>query len=208
VGWGCVMGAPRRTFRAMSQTSSKQLQLRAGTWNVDAIHSQVFASVWHMSVARLRAKFPGLSGRLQVDPEDPLRSSFEIEIDARSVTTGHPAQEDFMRSEPWLDAERHPTIGFRSTSIAPRQGGFTIDGELTMKGVTRPLQIPADFHGVVADSWGLRAGFTSVVTIDRRDYGITWNRIFSWGPMASEEMEIALDIELVYPDESLAEKPA
>src|SRR5579885_49510 len=172
------MGAPRRTFRAMSQTSSKQLQLRAGTWNVDAIHSQVFASVWHMSVARLRAKFPGLSGRLQVDPEDPLRSSFEIEIDARSVTTGHPAL----------------------------QGGVPIDGELTMKGVTRPLQIPADFHGVVADSWGLRAGFTSVVTIDRRDFGITWNRIFSWGPMASEEMEIALDIELVYPDESLAEK--
>jgi polyisoprenoid-binding protein YceI len=187
---------------------TRQAELRPGTWNVDALHSQVMVSLEHMSVAHLRAKFPRLSGRLQVDADDPLRSSLELEIEAGSVTTGHPAQEDFMRSEPWLDAERHPTMTFRSTAIVPAGSDrFVIRGDLTMKGVTREVEIPGDFHGVIADSWGLRAGFTSRITIDRRDYGITWNRVFDWGVMAGWEMEIALDIELAYPDESLAQQP-
>ena len=191
----------------MNETALERTPLRPGTWNLDAIHSQVFVSVHHMALARLRAKLPRLTGRLVVDQDDPLGSSFEMEADTTTVTTGHPAQEDFMRSEPWLDAERHPTLTFRSTSIDPRDGGFLIAGDLTLRGVTRQVGIPADFHGVVADSWGLRAGFTSVVTVDRRDFGITWNRIFDWGPMASWEMEVSLDIELAYPDESLAQKP-
>ncbi len=190
----------------MSQTEPRQTELRPGTWNVDAIHTQVFVSVEHMSVARLRAKFPRVEGRLHVNAGDPLSSTFEVEIDTRSVATGHPAQEDFMRSEPWLDAENHPAMTYRSTAIAPREGGFLIAGDLTLRGVTHPVEIPADFHGVVADSWGLRAGFTSRVTVDRRDFGITWNRVFDWGVMASYEMEIALDVELAYPDESLAQK--
>lgn len=188
-------------------TQSAPSQLRPGTWNVDAVHSQVMVSVRHMSVTSLRAKFPRISGKLEVREDDPLHSSFDVEIDTRSVTTGHQAQEDFMRSEPWLDAEHHPSIRFQSTSITPSPDGFLIGGDLTLKGVTRSIQIPAVFHGVVADPWGLRAGFTSSVTVDRRDFGITWNRAFDWGVMASEEMEISLDIELAYPDESLAQKP-
>ena len=189
-----------------AQTGS-QTGLIAGTWNVDALHSQIMVSVRHNSVANLRAKFPSVSGALRVDGENPLRSSFEVEIDARAVLTGHPAQEDFMRSEPWLDAENHPTITFRSTGITPIEGGFRIIGDLTLKGVTREIEIPAEFHGVVSDSWGLRAGFTSQFTVDRRDFGITWNRVFDWGVMASEELTFTLDVELAYPDESLAQKP-
>lgn len=189
------------------QTDVRGASLRSGTWHVDAVHSQVFVSVIHMSMIPLRAKFPGLSGRLETSSGDPLGSSFEVTIDATSVTTGHPRQEEFMRSEPWLDAEHHPTITFRSTGIAPREGGFTIRGDLTMRGVTRPVEIPADFHGVVADPWGLRAGFTARVEIDRTDFGIAWDRVFDWGLMASHEMEIALDIALTYPDESLAQRP-
>jgi len=188
------------------QTES-QTGLIAGTWNVDALHSQIMVSVRHNSVANLRAKFPKVSGGLKVDGEDPLQSSFEVEIDARTVLTGHPAQEDFMRSEPWLDAENHPTIRFRSTGITPTEGGFRINGDLTLKGVTREIEIPTEFHGVISDSWGLRAGFTSQFTVDRRDFGITWNRVFDWGVMASEELTFTLDIELAYPDESLAQKP-
>jgi len=189
-----------------AQTGS-QTGLIAGTWNVDALHSQIMVSVRHNSVANLRAKFPRVSGALRVDGENPLQSSFEVEIDARAVLTGHPAQEDFMRSEPWLDAENHPTITFRSTGITPIEDGFQIIGDLTLKGVTREIEIPAEFHGVISDSWGLRAGFTSEFTVDRRDFGITWNRVFDWGVMASEELTFTLDIELAYPDESLAQKP-
>src|SRR5262245_41962432 len=133
------------------QTQS-QPALNAGTWNVDHVHSQIMVSVRHFSVANLRAKFPRVNGGLQVDAENLLRSSFQVEIDARAVTTGHPAQEDFMRSEPWLDAENHPTITFRSSAIEPTDGGFLIKGDLTLKGVTREIEIPADFHGVVSDS--------------------------------------------------------
>ena len=185
-----------------------QALAQAGTWNFDSIHSQVVVGVQHMAVTQLRAKFPRISGKLEVNRDDPLQSTFELEADTRAVTTGQPAQEDFMRSEPWLDAENHPSFTFRSTAIAPRSGSsFAVAGDLTLKGVTRPVEIPIEFHGVVSDPWGLRAGFTSRFTIDRRDFGITWNREFDWGVMAGWELEVTLDIELSHPDETLAQRP-
>jgi polyisoprenoid-binding protein YceI len=175
---------------------------------VDAIHSQVFVSVKHMSLARLRAKFPRISGKLEVDAENPLRSAFDLEVDTRSVTTGHPAQEDFMRSEHWLDAENHPAFTFKGTSIEPQGGSrLLVRGDLTLRGTTRPVEIAGDFYGVISDPWGLRAAFVSTFTVDRRDYGIGWNREFDWGLMASWDLEVSLDVELGYPDESLAQKP-
>jgi polyisoprenoid-binding protein YceI len=116
-------------------------------------------------------------------------------------------QEDFMRSENWLDAENHPTLTFKSTGVTAENGGFVVHGDLTLRGVTRPIQFPIEYHGVVADPWGLRAGFTSSFTVNRRDFGITWNREFDWGLMAGEELEVSLDIELAHADESLAQKP-
>ena len=181
--------------------------LRPGTWNIDALHSQVMVSVWHFNVANLRAKFPGVSGQLELDADDPLQSTLQVEIEAASVSTGHPRQEEFMRSEPWLDAEHYALITFSGREIAPRDGGYTITGELTLKGVIRSVEIPFDFHGVVSDPWGLRAGFSSQFTVDRRDFGITWNRIFDWGLMSSHELTFTLDIELAYPDSTLAQAP-
>lgn len=181
--------------------------LRAGTWKIDALHSQVMVSVWHFNVANLRAKFPRVSGSLELDAGDPFHSTVRVEIEAASVATGHPRQEEFMRSEPWLDTEHFPLITFNGKEIVPRGRGYTIKGELTLKGVTRHLEIPFDFRGVVSDPWGLRAGFTSQFTVDRREFGITWNRVFDWGPMAGNDFTFALDIELAYPDEKLAQAP-
>jgi polyisoprenoid-binding protein YceI len=190
----------------LSQTDvdTRALQ-RVSTWNVDALHSQLFVSVEHMGFVPLRAKFPKFTGRLEVDQADVMRSAFELEVDAQAVATGHAPQEDFIRSEPWLDAENHPTITFRSTAIESRGGDrLALRGELTFRGVTRPVEIPVEFHGVHADGWGLRAGFTSRFTLHRRDFGITWNRTFDWGTMAGEDLEVALDIELSHADPSLA----
>ena len=181
--------------------------LPTGSWTIDALHSQVMVAVWHFNVAHLRAKFPRLKGGLEVDPEDPLRSKFEAEIEAASVLTGHERQEEFMRSEAWLDAEHHPLIKFAGTGIEPRPGGFTARGQLTLRGVTREVEIPFDFHGVIRDPWGLRAGLTGELRIDRRDHGIRWDRIFSWGLMAGHELTLSLDIELAHADPALAEAP-
>jgi len=181
--------------------------LRPGTWNIDTIHSQVMVSVWHFNVADLRAKFPGVRGSLDVNAEDPLRSRFRVEIEGTSVTTGHPAQEDFMRSEPWLDVGRYPLITFESTTIEPRAAGYAVKGQLTLKGVAREIEIPLHFNGVVSDPWGLRAGFTSQFSVDRRNFGIVWDRVFDWGVMAGYELTFTLDIELAYPDPSLAQAP-
>jgi polyisoprenoid-binding protein YceI len=164
-------------------------------------------SVQHFTVAKLRAKLPRVTGTLEVDPENPLRSTVVVEIEAASITTGHPRQEEFMRSQPWLDAEHFPLITFAGGEITPREGGYAIAGELTLKGVTRRLEIPFDFHGVVSDPWGLRAGFASEFTVDRREFGITWDRIFDWGLMAGHDLTFSLEIELAYPDESLAQVP-
>jgi polyisoprenoid-binding protein YceI len=179
--------------------------LLQGTWKIDAVHSQVMVSIWHFNVAHLRAKFPRVRGSLEVNPDDPFHSPFQVEIESASVTTGHPNQEEFMRSEPWLDAEHHPLITFAGRETTPREGGLMIGGDLTLKGVTRAIQIPFDFHGVVNDPWGLRAGFTSQFSVDRRDFGITWDRIFDWGLMAGHDLTFSLDIELAYPDESVAQ---
>ena len=188
--------------------SDPQALQRVSTWNVDAIHSQLFVSVRHMGVANMRAKFPKITGTLEVDPADPLGSRFELEADTRAVTTGHAAQEDFMRGEHWLDAEHHPSLTFRSTSVEPQDAThYVVRGDLTLRGVTKPVEIPLEYHGVVSDPWGLRAGFTSRFTVDRRDFGITWNREFDWGSMAGDELEVSLDVELSHPDESLAQKP-
>ena len=164
-------------------------------------------SVWHFNVANLRAKLPRVTGSLELSPDDPLHSTFQVDIESASITTGHPRQEEFMRSEPWLDAERYPSITFSGREIEPREGGYAIAGELTLKGVTRRVVLPLDFHGVISDPWGLRAGFTSQFIVDRRDFGITWDRIFDWGLMAGHDLTFTLDIELVYPDESLAQAP-
>lgn len=185
----------------------EQQQLRPGRWGIDALHSQVGVRVWHFGVAYLRAKFPAVQGSLEVDPEDPLRSKFSVSVEAASVLTGHPRQEEFMRSEAWLDAARHPSITFDATRIETRAGGFTVAGDLTLRGITREVAIPLDFHGVVSDPWGLRAGFSGEFSVDRRDFGITWDRVFDWGVMAEHELTFTLDIELAYPDESLAQKP-
>src|SRR5712692_7203366 len=181
--------------------------LRPGSWQIDALNSQVMISVWHFDVAHLRAKFPAVRGGLTVDPEEPLRSRLEVEIDAASVTTGHARQEEFMRSEPWLDTERHPLITFKGTAIEPRGEGILVKGDLTLRGVTRSLNLPVAFHGVVSDPWGLRAGFSSQVVLDRRDFGLTWDRVFDWWLMASRELTLTLDFELAYPDPALAQTP-
>src|SRR5262249_28478479 len=148
-----------------------------------------------------------VTGRLQDDAENPRRSSFQVEIDARAVTTVHPAQEDFMRSEAWLGVEKHPTITVRTSAIVPTDSGFLIRGSRTLHRLPQSIEIPAVFHGVVSDPWGLRAGFPSQFTVDRRDFGITWTRVFDWGVMAGDELTFTLDVELAYPDESLAQKP-
>jgi polyisoprenoid-binding protein YceI len=194
-------------FRRYLTFMSQEQQLRPGTWSIDTLHSQVGVSVWHFNVANLRAKFPGVTGSLEVDAANPLRSTLQVEIDAASVLTGHPRQEEFMRSEPWLDAERFPRITFTGTGIEARDNGFVVGGELTLKGVIRQLEIPFDFHGVVSDPWGLRAGFTSQFPVDRRDFGISWDRVFDWGVMAGHELTFSLDIELAYPDPALAQAP-
>jgi polyisoprenoid-binding protein YceI len=181
--------------------------LRGGTWKIDAFHSQVMVSVKHFNVANLTAKLPRVTGTLEVDPENPLRSTVAVEIESGSITTGHPRQEEFMRSQPWLDAEHFPLITFKGSEIAAREGGYAIVGELTLKGTTRRLDIPFDFHGVVSDPWGLRAGFASEFTVDRREFGITWDRIFDWGLMAGHDLTFSLEIELAYPDASLAQVP-
>src|SRR6266852_3826790 len=119
------------------------------------------------------------------------------------------------RSPPVIRAKRNscalsrgfPLITYKGDEITPREGGYTVVGELTLRGVTRRLEIPFDFHGVVSDPWGLRAGFSSEFTVERRDFGITWDRIFDWGLMAGHELTFSLEIELAYPDESLAQAP-
>jgi len=172
----------------------------AGTWDIDAVHSEVSFVVRHMVVSKVRGRFDKFEGTI-VTAEDPLRSSVEATIDAGSINTNQDQRDDHVRSADFLDVEHHPTITFRSTALRPDGDRFALDGELTIRGVTRAVTLNLEANGFTPDAWGgTRAGFSATTEINRPDFGVSYN-----GPIAgadsamvlSDKVTLNLEIEAV-----------
>jgi polyisoprenoid-binding protein YceI len=169
-------------------------------WTLDDAHSSVTFSVRHMMVTTVRGDMKIRDLELTFDPDQPERSHVRVILDAASIDTGNAGRDQHLRSDDFLQVASHPTIDFVSTRIdirGDRRGA--IHGDLTIRGVTRPVVLDTSFAGRVPDmQGGERAAFSATATIDREDYGLTWNvALEQGGVLVSREVRIEMEIAVV-----------
>ncbi len=169
----------------------------AGTWTVDPIHSSASFTARHL-VSKVRGQFRDLIGEIHA-AGNPLESTVTMSIDAASVDTNNAQRDAHLRSEDFLEVTTYPTLTFNSTGLRPVAAGLRIDGELTIKDVTRPVTAELEIHGFTPDQDGLlRAGLTATFDINRRDFNINFHWVLeAGGAMVGDRIDIQLDIEAV-----------
>src|SRR5690606_31967571 len=143
---------------------------------IDPSHTSVGFVAKHLMVTKVRGAFDELEGAITI-AEEPLDSSVEVTLQAASVNTRSADRDAHLRSADFLDVEQHPTLSYRSTGVRHVEGSrFQLDGELTVKGVSRPLTLDMELDGVAKDPWGgQRMAFSAQAEVDREDWGLTWN---------------------------------
>ncbi len=172
-------------------------------WRVDRAHSNVEFAVKHMMITTVRGRFSEVDGTVRWDEANQSRSQVEVSIKAASIDTRNPERDAHLRSPDFLDAEKYPEMTFRSTRVEHLGGTrLRISGDLTIHGVTRPVVLDATEEGRGKDPWGgQRAGFTATTSLDRRDFGLTWNQALETGGwLVGHEIKVNLDIQLVRQD--------
>ena len=170
----------------------------AGTWSIDPVHSEVGFTVRHMMVSKVRGKFRNFSGEI-VTGQNPLDSAVSAEIDLSSIDTGNEQRDAHIRSADFFEVETYPTMTYRSTGVRPHRDGFIVDGELTLKGVTKDVELALEINGFGPDAYGgTRAGFTAIAEINRRDFGVNFSAVMeTGGAVVSDKVTIHLEIEAV-----------
>lgn len=171
------------------------------TWTLDPAHSAVTFSAKHMMVTTVRGSMAIREVELDFDPARPESSSVRVTLDPASIATGQSARDQHLRSADFLEADAHPTLDYVSTRIEPRGDRYAIHGDLTIRGVTRPVVLDAEIGGIVRDlqSGGRRAAFSARTKINREDFGLTWNVALEQGGWLVSR-EIGIDIELAVVD--------
>ena len=170
----------------------------AGIWTIDTSHSSVNFKVKHLGVAKTRGRFTQFEGTVEVG-ENPRATSVDVRIDAASVDTHDAGRDEHLRSDDFFAVDRHPHLTFRSSSVDGSGEDWTLEGELTVAGVTRPVTLDVTYEGVATDPWGgTRAGFTATTKINREDFGLTWNAALEAGGfLVGKTVSIELEVELV-----------
>jgi polyisoprenoid-binding protein YceI len=170
----------------------------AGTWTIDPVHSEVGFAVRHMMVSKVRGKFKTFSGEL-VTGENPLESSVTAEIDLASIDTGAEQRDNHIRSADFFEVETYPTMTYRSTGVRAHGDGFVLDGDLTLKGVTKQVPLTLELNGFGPDPFGgTRSGFTATAEINRRDFGVNFSApMETGGAVVADKVTIHLEIEAV-----------
>jgi polyisoprenoid-binding protein YceI len=172
---------------------------QAATYTIDASHSSVEFKVRHMMVSNVRGNFEVFNGSIEFDESDLKSWSAQAEIDMASVNTSDTGRDEHLVNADFFDVETYPTMTFKSKSVEKAGDDYVLHGELTLHGVTKPVQLDLEFNGTVDDPWGNhRAGFSASGKIDRRDYGITWNNTLDKGGLAvGNDVKIMLEIEAI-----------
>jgi polyisoprenoid-binding protein YceI len=169
-------------------------------WQFDLSHSNIHFAVRHLMVSKVRGQFASWRGQLLVDPDDLTKSSVEVEIDAASVESKEPKRDEHLRSADFLDAATYPHVKFRGTGVTKVDDStYKLTGDLTIRDVTRPVTLEVEYAGTVKDPWGgERAGFSAKTTINRKDYGLTWNMVLEAGGfVVGDKIEIGIEVEAV-----------
>jgi polyisoprenoid-binding protein YceI len=185
------------TFPLLAQTAAPAGA--AEVFVIDPAHSSVEFKIRHLMTPKA-GKFREVDGAVHINRAEPAKSSVEFTIKTASIDTGEPDRDEHLRSPDFFEVAKYPTISFRSSSVTPKSATqFDVAGDLTMHGVTKRVVLPVTFLGFGKDGRGKeRAGFSTETTLDRKDYGITWNRILDeGGVLLGDEVKVSIDLEVV-----------
>ena len=184
----------------MSDTAVEIPGYVTGTWNIDPVHSEVSFVVRHMMVSKVRGRFDKFEGTITT-AADPLASTVTADVDLSTVNTGNETRDNHIRSEDFFHIEKHPTMTFRSTGVRPDGSDFLLDGDLTLRDVTRPVTFKLEVNGFGPDAYGgTRAGFSATTEINRNDWNVSYNGPIPGASNAvvlSDKVTINLEIEAV-----------
>lgn len=171
-----------------------------GTWNVEPAHSSANFSVRHLGLSKVRGHFEQVEGTLEL-ADDPTQSSINVTIDASSIQTNQPDRDAHLKSADFLDVENYPVLEFQSTRIAKESDeDWTVEGQLTVHGVTRPVTLDVEYMGTAQDPMGAgqRIAFEAETQIERHDFGLTWEGPRdAGGIMVGRKVDIDIDVQFV-----------
>ena len=170
----------------------------AGTWVIDGSHTSAEFVARHLMVAKVRGGFGSVTGTIEV-AEDPAASRVEVVIDTSSVSTADADRDGHIKSPDFFDVENHPEMKFVSTAVRPNGSSWVLDGDLTIKEVTKPVTLEFDFLGLAADPWGnQKAAFSANTTINREDWDLNWNvALETGGVLVSKKVNIEIEMQAV-----------
>ena len=171
---------------------------QAANYTIDKTHSAVTFKVKHMMVSNVRGAFTDFEGSFSFDPDAPEKSSVQIEIQVASVTTADEKRDEHLRSPEFFDAANHPVMSFKSTKlVSDGDNEYTLLGDLTLHGVTRPVELGVEYIGTVVDPWGnTRSGFEAKGEINRKDFDIEFSATLDGGGLVvGDKVKIELEIE-------------
>lgn len=180
--------------------TSTQTFTLTGTWTADAVHSDVSFKVRHMAVGKARGKFDLAESTLTIGEDGLAGASVVAIIDAASVDTNNEQRDEHVRSADFLHSAQYPTLTFRSTGVRGLKGDdFLLDGELTIRDVTKPVTLEVEHLGATVDAYGAdRIGFTATTSISRKEYGVSFEAAFGAGnAVVADKVEITLELEFV-----------
>lgn len=169
----------------------------SGSWVFDTSHSSIEFVARHLMVSKVRGGFGAFSGTVEV--ADPISASqVEVVIEAASFSSGDEARDGHVRGEDFLDVERYPSLTFKGSDPRPSGSGWILPGDLTIRDVTRPVELAVEALGVIADPWGNeKAAFSATTQIDREEFGITWNAALeAGGVLVGNTVRIEIDVQL------------
>jgi polyisoprenoid-binding protein YceI len=170
-------------------------------WNIDPSHSGVHFSIRHMVIAKVRGRFDRFTGTVDFDEASPLAAKVSVRILADSIDTNEPKRDAHLRSADFFDVEKFPALTFESNKVEKGAGdAYLVTGDLSIHGVTRPVTLEAQLLGGGKDPWGnVRFGFEAKTSINRKDFGLTWNQALETGGiLVGDEVQIALEIQAVH----------
>jgi polyisoprenoid-binding protein YceI len=168
-----------------------------GTWDIDASHSEIGFVVRHLVVTKVRGRFAKFSGSI-VTAENPLDSSVDISIDLDSISTNSDQRDGHLRSADFFEVEKYPQMTYKATGARQDGENFVLDGELSLKDVTKVVPLTFELNGFSADPWGgTRAGFSATAQINRKDFNVNFEGVQNGLAVVGDKIDIHIEIEAV-----------
>ena len=193
------MGVAGWTAVAVLAMGTGLMSAQATQWKIDPMHSEADFAIRHLAISTVHGSFHGLSGMITFDPADVAKSSVEATIPVDTVDTGVAPRDNDLKSPHFFDAAQFPTMTFKSTSVRKAGDHYDVAGNLTLHGVTKPVVLRLEEPGkqqTGMDGKSVHRGFTATTTINRQDFGLTFNgKLSSGDAVLSDEVKIEIDID-------------